>query len=158
MTMIRMLEELRSRVDRCRAAAVAGAGLAVEIGPPLALSKAPADAPPAAVAAYRLFEYVAGPLFRFDCPDELRSIEAWQARPGIEMLLPMPIDPGWEMWSWQSITKGRLGVRGGETLGFGLAVIPRLFGRQFPGEERARHATSELRGADLDGAVSRPAP
>ncbi|MBB4748652.1 hypothetical protein [Actinoplanes lobatus] len=104
---------MRSRVERCRAAA-AESGLPVEIGPPLALPGAPADAPPAAVAAYRLFEWVAGPLFRFDCPDELRSIEGWRARSDIEMLLPMPIELGWEMWSWQSVTKGRLGVQGGE--------------------------------------------
>nr|BFE65189.1 hypothetical protein GCM10020063_097150 [Dactylosporangium thailandense] len=31
-------------------------------------------------------------------------------------------------------------------VGFGLAVIPRLFGEQYPGEERARHATLGLRG------------
>ncbi|MEV6924709.1 hypothetical protein AB0M46_09390 [Dactylosporangium sp. NPDC051485] len=36
-------------------------------------------------------------------------------------------------------------------VGFGLAVIPRLFGEQYPGEERARRATLELRGVDLDG-------
>ncbi|MEU4624180.1 hypothetical protein AB0G04_29915 [Actinoplanes sp. NPDC023801] len=110
-----MLEELRIRVDRCRAAAI-GSGLAVEIGPPLALPEAPEAAPPAAVAAYRLFEWVDGPLFRFDCPDELRSIEGWRARPDIEMLRPAPIDLGWEMRSWRSRTEGRLGVRGGETI------------------------------------------
>ncbi|MFI1990148.1 hypothetical protein [Actinoplanes sp. NPDC020271] len=114
-----MLEELRSRVERCRAAA-AGADLAVEIGPPLELPEAPAAAPAAAVAAFRLFELVAGPLFRFDCPDELRSIEGWQALPGIEMLRPMPITLGWEMWSWQSVTEGRLGIRGGE----GISLDP----------------------------------
>jgi hypothetical protein len=110
-----MLEELRSRVERCRAVA-AESGLSVEIGPPIALQEAPADAPPAAVAAYRLFEWVDGPLFRFDCPDELRSLDRWRARPDLEMLLPMPIDLGWEMWSWQSVTEGRLGVEGGEAI------------------------------------------
>ncbi len=110
-----MLEELRSRVERCRAVA-AESGLAVEIGPPLALQDAPAEAPSAAVAAYRLFEWVDGPLFRFDCPDELRSLEGWRARSDLEMLLPMPIDLGWEMWSWQSVTEGRLGVEGGESI------------------------------------------
>ncbi|WP_433610744.1 hypothetical protein ACQP2P_42150 [Dactylosporangium sp. CA-139114] len=39
-------------------------------------------------------------------------------------------------------------------VGFGLAVVPRLFGAQYPGEERARRATLELRGVDLGGLPS----
>jgi hypothetical protein len=103
-----MLDELRSRVDLCRAVA-AESGLPVEIGPPLALEAAPADAPPPAVAAFRLFEWVDGPLFRFECPDELRSVEGWQARPDIEMLLPAPIDLGWEKWSSRPATGEHFG-------------------------------------------------
>lgn len=102
-------------MERCRSVA-AESGLGVEIGPGAALEEAPADAPAGVVAAFRLFEWVSGPLFRFDCPDELRSEAGWQARPDVEMLLPMPIDLGWEMWSWQTITEGRLGVQGGEAI------------------------------------------
>ncbi|WP_157411430.1 MULTISPECIES: hypothetical protein [Actinoplanes] len=110
-----MLEELRSRVERCRAVA-AESELPVEIGSPVALPAAPAEAPTAAVAVFRLFEWVEGPLFRFDCPDELRSAEAWRDLPDLDTLRPMPIVLGWEMWSWRSTVEGRLGVCGGEQI------------------------------------------
>ena len=34
----------------------------------------------------------------------------------MDTLRPFPIDLGWEMRSWRSVTEGRLGIRGGEAI------------------------------------------